>query len=227
MLLLLDGLYPNGPLRALCHHYGWHFMIVLPERCLPWVWEEVEALKPRQPHHRHSQTWRGRQQQFWWVNDITYGYDNARYELVVHVVGCEETWQAVDPDSGELIDKQARHVWLSSHRLQHDNIHPHCNLAARQRWGIEVSMQVEKRQGYCYEHAFSHNWNAMQGYHSLMRLAHLFNALALATRRVAKQVRELGVQAFLRFVRESCAHRWLQLEGLQQLRACPLQLRLE
>jgi hypothetical protein len=40
-------------------------------------------------------------------------------------------------------------------------------------------------------------------------------------------VRELGVQAFLRFVRESCAHRWLQLEGLQQLRACPLQLRLE
>ncbi|MDQ3960162.1 MAG: hypothetical protein M3255_07755, partial [Pseudomonadota bacterium] len=133
MLLLLDGLYPNGPLMALCHHYGWHFMIVLPERCLPWVWEEVEALKPRQPHHRHSQTWRGRQQQLWWVNDITYGYDNARYELVVQVVGCEETWQAVDPDSGELIDKQARHVWLSSHRLQHDNIPPHCNLPARQR----------------------------------------------------------------------------------------------
>jgi hypothetical protein len=30
-------------------------------------------------------------------------------------------------------------------------------------FGIEVSMQVEKRQGYCYEHAFSHNWNALQG----------------------------------------------------------------
>jgi hypothetical protein len=67
----------------------------------------------------------------------------------------------------------------------------------------------------------------MQGYHALMRLAHLLNALALATRRVAKRVRELGVQAFLRFVRESCAHRWLRLEWLQQLRACPLQLRLE
>jgi hypothetical protein len=69
-------------------------------------------------------------------------------------------------------------------------------------------MQVEKRQGYCYEHAFSHNWNAMQGYHSLMRLAHLFNALALATRRVAKQVRE------------SCAQRGLRLEWLHHLGAC-------
>jgi hypothetical protein len=54
VLLLLDGLYPNGPLMALCHQYGWHFMIVLPDRCLPSVWEEVEALKPRQPHHRPS-----------------------------------------------------------------------------------------------------------------------------------------------------------------------------
>jgi hypothetical protein len=227
VMLLLDGLYPNGPLMALCHQYGWQFMIVLPDRCLPSVWEEVEALKPRQPHHRHSQTWRGRQQRFWWVNDITYSYEGDRKSLLVHVVGCEETWQEIDPHSGELIDKQARHVWLSSHRLQHDNVHPRGNLAARQRWGIEVSMQLEKRQGYCYEHAFSHDWNAMQGYHALMRLAHLLNALALATRRVAKRVRELGVQAFLRFVRESCAHRWLRLEWLQQLRACPLQLRLE
>jgi hypothetical protein len=45
-----------------------------------------------------------------------------------------------------------------------------------------------------------------------MRLAHLLNALTLATKRVAHQVRAQGVQAFLRFVRESCAHRWLRAE---------------
>jgi hypothetical protein len=53
-------------------------------------------------------------------------------------------------------------------------------------FGIEVSRQVEKRQGYCYEHLFSHHWNAMKGYHALMRLAHLLNALALATKQVAR-----------------------------------------
>jgi DDE family transposase len=227
IVVLLDGLYPNGPLMALARQYQWQFMIVLPAKCLPSVWEEVEALKPRLPHHRKHQHWRGRQQQFWWVNDITYSYEGDRKSLLVHVVGCEETWQEVDPATGELIDKQTQHVWLSSQRLCHHTVHERCNLGARQRWGIEVSMQVEKRQGYCYEHAFSHHWNAMQGYHYLMRLAHLLNALALATKRVANQVRTLGVQAFLRFVRESCAHRWLQREWIEHFRATPLQLRLE
>jgi hypothetical protein len=68
-------------------------------------------------------------------------------------------------------------VWLSSQRLDPYNIHERCNLGARQRWGIETSLLVEKRQGYHYEHAFSYTWNAMKGYHYLMRLAHLVNAL--------------------------------------------------
>jgi hypothetical protein len=126
-----------------------------------------------------------------------------------------------------LIDKQARHVWLSSQRLCQHNVHDRCNLGARRRWGIETSIQVEKRQGYGYEHPFSYPWNAMKGYHYLMRLAHLLNALALATKRVASQVRTQGVQAFLRFVRESCAHRWLRAEWIERFHATPWQLRLE
>lgn len=225
ILVLLDGLYPNGPLMALCRRYHWQFMIVLPDKCLPSVWEEIKALKPAYPGKQQS--WRGRRQRFWWVNDMTYSYDHDRQHVPVHVVGCDEHWQEVDPHSGEIIDKQARHVWLSSDHLQRDNVHERCNLAARQRWGIEVSMQIEKRQGYCYEHPFSHTWDAMKGYHYLMRLAHLLNALALATQRVAKQVRVLGVQAFLRFVRDSCAHRWLSPQWIQQLLATSVQLRLE
>jgi hypothetical protein len=100
-------------------------------------------------------------------------------------------------------------------------------LAPASGFGIETSFLVEKCQGYHYEHAFSYTWNAMKGYHYLMRLAHLINALALATKRVASQVRTLGVQAFLRWVRESCAHRWLGREWIEHFRATPLQLRLE
>jgi hypothetical protein len=227
ILLLLDGLYPNGPLMALCHQYRWQFMIVLPNACLPSVWEELKALKPRLPHQRTCQTWCGRQQRFWWVNHITYSYANDRKSLPVHVVGWEETWQEVDPESSELIDKQTQPVWLSSQPLDPHNVHARCNFGARRRWGIETSMQLEKCQGYHYEHAFSYTWNAMQGYHYLRRLAHLLNALALATKRVASQIRTQGVQAFLRFVRESCAHRWLQREWIARFHATPCQLRLE
>jgi hypothetical protein len=124
-----------------------------------------QSPKPRLPHHRKHQHWHGRQQQFWWVNDITYSYEGDRNSLLVHVVGCKETWQEVDPESGELIAKQTQHVWLSSQPLDPYNVHERCNLGARQRWGIETSLLVEK----------------CQGYHYLMRLAHLVNALALAT----------------------------------------------
>jgi len=226
ILLLLDGLYPTGPLMALCQRYHWPFMIVLPDQCLPSVWEEVQALKPLQWQHHKTQPWLGRHQRFWWVNDITYAYDHDRYRLTVHVVGCEETWHAVDPDSAELIEKHSRHVWLSSERLGADNVHERCNLGARRRWGIETSLLIEKRQGYHYEHAFSYDWNAMQGYHILMRLAHLINALALATRAVRSRLAEYGVQAFLAFVRDSCAGRWLRSDWLDQLRHHPPQVRL-
>ena len=113
ILLLLDGLYPNGPIMARCREYGWQFMIVLPDKCLPSVWEDVNALKPRLPLQRYHQHWHGRQQQFWWVNDILYSYDHDRKDAKVHVVGCDETWSAVDTDSGEIVTRQARHVWLS------------------------------------------------------------------------------------------------------------------
>jgi len=227
ILVLLDGLYPNGPIMAHCRQYGWQFMIVLPDKSLPSLWQEVEALKPRLPQQRYQQRWQGRAQQFWWVNDIGYSYDNDRQDLRVHVVGCEETWQAVDADSGDIVDHQARHVWLSSHPLSQGNVHQRCNLGARHRWGIEINMQIEKRQGYYYEHAFSHTWAAMKGYHYLMRLAHLINALALATKGVAQQVRTLGVQAFLRWVRETCANPWLSRPWCERFRAQTIQLRLE
>jgi hypothetical protein len=224
-MVLLDGLYPNGPLMQRCQRYHWQFMIVLPTKCLPTVWEEIQALKSDQAQYRQS--WQGREQQFWWVNDILYSYDHERQSLPVHVLGCDERWQSVDPDSGQIIDQHTQHVWLSSQRLCRHNVHERANLGARRRWGIETSMQIEKCHGYHYEHAFSQNWNAMRGYHYLMRLAHLFNALALATKRVRQQVRELGVQAFLLWVRDSCAHRWLSPTWLVQLRQWPPTLRLE
>ena len=227
VMLLLDGLYPNGPLMEQCRHYGWQFMIVLPDKCLSTVWQEVEALRPLQAHNRHARSWRGRRQRFWWVNHICYEYDNDRKSVPVHVVVCEESWEEADPDSAESVIKHSRHVWLSSEPLRRETVHERCNLGARWRWGIEISMLTEKRHGYHYEHAFSYNWNALKGYHYLMRLAHALNALALSTKRVAQQVREMGLLAFLSLVRETCANPWLTRSWCRQLLATPYQLRLE
>jgi hypothetical protein len=85
-------------------------------------------------------------------------------------------------------------------------------LGARSRWGIETNILVEKHHGYSYEHCFSYNWNTMKGYHYLMSLGRLFNAIALYSERLANIVKDTGVRGFIRFIRETIAHPWLDYE---------------
>ena len=225
ILLLLDGLYPNGPRMALCRAYRWQFMIVLQNDCLPSVWEEYEGLRRLQPENRQSQPWGNRRQQFVWVNEIEYAYGpHQRRRLSVHVVVCQELWREVGAN-GEIVEHRSRHAWVSSEPLTRHNLHPRCNLAARHRWGIESNILVEKHQGYHYEHCFAHDFNAMKGYHYLMHLGHLFNILARYSQRLREPMRTHGVRGFFEFLRETVAGPWLDPEALRARFAQPCQLR--
>lgn len=223
--ILLDGLYANGPVVALCRKYNWQFLIGLQDGCLPRVWQEARALRQLEPGQVLEQKWGNRRQQFWWVNHIVHDYDPRR-QVTLHVVVCEERWAELAPDSTEVVQKQARHAWLSSQPLTLNNVHPRCNLMARHRWGIENDILVEKCCGYHYEHCFSYNWKAMKGFHYLMRLAHLFNVLAHLSLRLAGKVAAMGVRGLIRFVRETIAAPWLDAQQLKLFIAQTHQLRL-
>ena len=210
-----------------CRQYHWQFMIVLKDKDLPSVWDEVKALAPLQPDNRLKRTWGDRHQHFFWVNAIDYEFTNAgRQRLSLHVVVCEETWEVVN-EHGETVTKTARHAWLSSRPLDRRNVHERCNLGARYRWGIEAGFLVEKHQGYHYEHAFTLDWNAMKGYHYLMRMAHLFNTLARFARHLKALYAKLGVRGALAFIRQTCAAPWLDPERIRTLLSQPFQLQLE
>ena len=212
----------------LCRQNHWQYMIVLQDDSLPSVWEEYEGLGKLQNNNRLELTWGNRKQRFRWVNDIEYRYgDNGRRKLILHVVVCQESWEEVDPQTAAPVQPQSRHAWISSEPLSRQNVHERCNLAARHRWGIESSFLVEKRHGYNYEHCFSHNWNAMRGYHFLMRLGHLINILAQKTEYLAGLVRRRGVQGMIRFLMETCTGPWLDAERIRALLDLPCQLRLE
>jgi hypothetical protein len=224
VMILCDGLYANGPLMSLCRKYSWQYMIVLQDKCLPSVWNEVRL--PETGKNRKELEWRGRRQQFYWVNHIDYTYDGNK-NIAVHVVVCEETWREVNAETGEIEEKHSRHAWISSRPLNKKNVRERCNLGARWRWGIENSMNTEKHRGYYYEHPYSYNWNAMRGHHCLMRMAHMFNALAEHAKQGSRFVREMGIQAFRRFVRETMSGLWLTPEWMAALLTRNFQLRLE
>ena len=86
---------------------------------------------------------------------------------------------------------------------------------------------MEKHQGYHYEHAFALDFNALRGYHYLMRMAHLFNTLARFATHMQRFYRALGVRPTLAFIRQSCAAPWLDPTRIRALLDKPLRLQLE
>ena len=226
-MLVLDGLYPNGPVFETCRKYHWQFMIVLQDGSLAAVQDEFERLSKIEPDARATMTWNGRRQVFRWVNDIEHTFgDNGKKRQKVHVVECKESWEAIDPDTHEKVTKSSRHVWVSSEPLTKQNLHERCNLAARHRWNIETQNLVEKHQGYQYEHCFSENWEAMKGYHYLMHLAHALNVLAQYSEALIEVIRRKGVRPFIKFIRDSLVHPWLEAEKVAKALSPTAQLRL-
>jgi len=226
VMLLLDGLYPQGPLMEYCRGKKWQFMIVLQDGSLKSMWEEFEGLRRFEKHNSLEWKWGNRRQRFEWVNDIEYYYGTGeKKKLILHMVICEESWEQINAE-GKLVSKSKRHCWISSKPLTAENVHERCNLGARYRWGIEEGFLVEKHQGYHYEHCFSYNWNAMRGYHYLMHLAHLFNILSCFSVSLIEKVKMYGIRGFIKFIRETLSAPWLDPEVVRKLLSRPFQLRL-
>ncbi len=221
LILVLDGLYPNGPLMALCHQYHWDYLIVLPRACLPSVWEEVDGLRRLDTagEQRRAYHWGDRSPVFTWVNAIDYTWTEQGHQKSrrVHVALCHESW--VDA-AGET--HQSDWAWLSGQPLTADNVVARCNRAGRHRWAIEANFLVEKRHGDHFEHAFSYDWTALKGWHYLMKLAHLLNVLTFWTTVGKTLLATRGYQDAIRFFRETWTGRWLRPEFLRTRAIGPL-----
>ena len=208
--LLLDGLYPNGPIFEVCRKNNWEFLIVWQDKVLKSVERQFEALTEYVPENRRSMICNDRDQDCKWANGMDYEYGpNKNKSVTIHAVECFEKWEEIAVDSTEVIVKTSKHRWISSMPLNKSNLHSLCNLCARARWTVESMFLVEKHHGYQFEHCFSYDWNAMKGYHYLMQLAHVFNVMAKCSKTVVESIKELGMRGFIRFVRDCIVTPWL------------------
>ena len=131
--------------------------------------------------------------------------------------------------TGEVEKCYSEHVWISSIPANINNVHELFNLGARKKELIEDSINTEKNRGYNYKHAFSYNWNAMQGFHYLMRLGHAINALSEFTKKLKDYVKSLGCGATLKLIKDTLFSPWLSIQWyeLQRLKSPQLRLQLE
>jgi len=197
--LIADGLYACGPVISRCRQYGWEFMIVLKEDGMSDVWREATGLMTLEPSNSLRVMWGDRQQDYFWANDIEYEYiTNFRRTEILHVVMCYETWtENHSRSTGVIEEKRTRYAWISSRPLNEKNVFMRCTKIARYRWRIENNFLIEKHEGYHYEHVYSYNWQAMKGFHYLMKIGHFLNAMAVNSEMLLEYVNEKGIRGFI------------------------------
>lgn len=116
---------------------------------------------------------------------------------------------------------------VSSIKINIENVHELCNLGARKIGLMEDSIHTEKHRGYHYEHAFSYQWNAMQGFHLLMRLAHAVNALSEFTKTLKQWIKEQGCSVVLKIIKKTLFNPWLSCEWYEHQHKKPIRLTLQ
>jgi hypothetical protein len=211
--IILDGLYANGPIISKCNQYGWGYMIVLKSGCLPSVWEEFNGLRKIEPDNTVIVEWGSRFQSFSWSNGIEYIYGNNHKKLLLNVVTCEEKWVEMNPRKGKgPIEMTVNYAWLSSEAITEKNVINLCNRKARWRWRLENLFLIEKHQGYNYTHIFSYNWDAMRGFHYLMKFAHFINTLISHSSLTQDYVSADGISGFIKKVWQLILYSRLQIE---------------
>lgn len=221
LTLIVDGLYACGPVITICNQYKWDYMITLKKDSIPTIWKEAHALMRINPENQLKCYWGEREQIYSWANEIEYEYikGNRKKKEILNVVTCDESWEENHTSStGKTEIKETKYAWLSSRKINETNVFLRCTKIARYRWKLENNILKEKHQGYEYEHCFSYTWDAMKGFHYLMKMGHFVNVLTLNSEILKDKVDELGIRGFIKYLKLSCSGSELDKVGIKAAR---------
>ena len=108
------------------------------------------------------------QQQFTWVNQISYR-DSQQRDHTLSVLACRETKPT---PAGQL--ETSQFMWVTDLTLTPNNVREVADNAGRIRWKIEnEGFNVQKNGGFALKHAYSQNVTAAKVFYFLLQIAHL------------------------------------------------------
>lgn len=156
--LLLDGLYANQNVFALCKQYHWHWIVTFQQGRLPIAFREFQTLKVLCPENTLETRVQDRCQRLTWVNDLE--HEDHRFTAF---------------DCLTYNDEQqiVYFAWITDLPVTIRTITELANHGGRKRWTIEnQGFNNQKNQGYELEHAYSDNNNAIKNYYFILQIAH-------------------------------------------------------
>jgi len=166
--LSLDGLFAKGPVFDICRNYGWKYVIVLKDGCLPTVQQEFKNLLELNPANKKVFVFEKNDatQNYRWINDIDY-VDTEKRSHKLDVIECIEFKDA----------KKTRFVWATNFQVQEKNVEFIANEGGRDRWKIEHSFNIQKNGGYELEHAYSKDPESAKVFYFALQIAHILTQL--------------------------------------------------
>lgn len=163
IILILDGLFAEGPVFQTCKTNQWEFVIVLKDKDLPSVNQEFRNLKALHPGNSKNIEKDGVSQRFRWCNEIDY-QDTKKREHKLSVLQCLEVKNG----------KETKHQWISSVPITSNNAAEFARTG-RSRWVIEnQGFNTQKNLGFDLEHLYTTDPSGMKVYYYLLQIAHIW-----------------------------------------------------
>lgn len=188
LVLLLDGLYPNGPVFSLCENNRWRYIITLKDKSLKSVQEQIAdklLFKGYKQHQNLEATTTH------WLKNNYKCFEQVGYKGRTLYVA-ETLAEKQHKLSGEK--EQTRFVHITDIPLSDVNVHD-VSQAGRLRWKIEnEGFNDQKNNGYNAGHKFSRtSFNATKNYYQLMQIAGTINQLTYKAVRVQRFIKGFGL----------------------------------
>ena len=160
--ILADSLYPSEPFFKICEANNWRFCVVLKDKKLITVWDQVEtALNEANRTGNVENMSLDKDITIEWVNGITYK------KRVISWIACFES-----------LDKNTKTFAFVTNLEITGDLALQLVKSGRSRWRIEDAFNTQKNRGYTLAHKYSRaSFLATKNYYVLMQIAHTINQL--------------------------------------------------
>jgi len=191
-----DSLYACERFFRECKERKWHYILRFKKGSIPYVAEEYESLGKREDNSQKLVYKDG-----WSQYDHVNGIDYNGYGL--NLVGYEEEREK------EIVkgkDKGKKKLCRSHFLFLTDLPVTERNMAAlveygRKRWKIEnEGFNTQKNQGYCLEHMYSKDYQAIKNHYYLIQIGHMIAQVMECCEKIWKQIRQSREQKHRRIL---------------------------
>lgn len=130
MIFFMDALYATQAVMGILHNNHWEYIISLPKNKLKDFANLLKGNKELRQPIPHQPYYRKRYQEFYWQNNVVWGYE---WQLSLSLVACLERYEEANPKTGDIEIKYSEHCWISSINTTIKNVHELYNLGGRKK----------------------------------------------------------------------------------------------